>query len=53
MTYLEILQEFRCKVRADIIDFRPCCELYDVPNIPNAIVVWLKDGGKIIYIHEE
>jgi hypothetical protein len=34
----------------DINDYRPCIPMYDVPNIENAIVVWLKSGAKIIYI---
>lgn len=53
MTYGEIYEEFRKKCDCDVMDYRPCCEMYDVPNIPNAIVVWLKDKGTIIYIHKD
>lgn len=52
MTYGEIYDEFMSRCDCEAVDYRPCCEIYDVPNIPFAIVVWLKDGGKIIYIHE-
>ena len=53
MTYGEIYEEFRSKCECDVMDYRPCCELYDAPNITCAIVVWLKNGSKIIFIHEE
>lgn len=53
MTYGEIYKEFISKCTCDVSDYRPCCELYDVPNIPNAIVVWLAHGGKLIYVHED
>lgn len=36
-----------------INDTRPCTEMYGVPFIPNAIVVWLNNGSKIIYIAPE
>lgn len=52
MTYGEIYDEFLNKVKCEPLDYRPCIEFFDVPNIPNAIVVWLKDGSKLIYIHE-
>lgn len=56
MTYADIYEEF-CKkfpnIEAD--DFRPAIPMF-VPHltkgIPYAIVVWLKDGGKMIYIAE-
>lgn len=53
MTYGEIYTQFLKKSgisESRINDYRPCCDLFDVPFIPNAIVVWLNDGGKIIYI---
>lgn len=50
MTYGEIIDKFT-KQNPELIvkDCRPCCELFDVPNMSNAIVVWLEDGSKIIY----
>lgn len=56
MTYGEIFKEFLAKTKIDgtmINDYRPCVEMYDVPNIDNAIVIWLTDGGKMIYIHKQ
>lgn len=50
MTYGEIFAEFMSKATVEVADYRPCCEMYDVPNIPGAIVIWPKGGGKIIYI---
>lgn len=54
MTYEEIFDEF-CKKfpNAKIEDYRPAVEMY-VPQlskgISNAIIVWLKDKTKVIYI---
>lgn len=59
LTYGDIYYEF-CKKfpNTEVSDFRPAIPMY-IPGlsnltkgIPNAIVVWLKDGGKIIYIAE-
>lgn len=56
MTYKDILNEFESKFsNAEIEDYRPACGLYidgvdDCTQIPNAIVVWLKDGSKVVYI---
>lgn len=59
MTYGDIYEEF-CKKfpKAKVSDFRPALSMY-IPGlsnltkgIPNAIVIWLKDGGSIIYIAE-
>lgn len=51
MTYQNIYNQFRLNnPEIEIIDYRPCCELYDVPNLDNAIVMWLRNGTKIIYI---
>jgi len=55
MTYGEIQKEFITFTELSsnkIDDYRPCSEMYDVPFIENAIVVWLKNGSKIIYIHK-
>lgn len=55
MTYGEIFEEFlsKCNCVNDIEDYRPCYEMYGVPTINYAIVVWLKDKSKIIYISDK
>lgn len=55
MTYAELLEEARKHICSPIIDYRPACGLYvdgmdDCEQIPNAIVCWLKNGDKVIYI---
>lgn len=52
MTYAEIIKELEGKINdpRKIADWRPCEEMYGVPTIPGAIVAWLNDGSKIIYI---
>lgn len=53
MTYREIFNKFLedTNIAENLInDYRPCTEMYRVPNISNAIVVWLNNGNKIIYI---
>lgn len=55
MTYKELLEEARKHISTTIIDYRPACGLYvdgmdDCEQIPNAIVCWLKNGDKVIYI---
>lgn len=53
MTYGDIISEFCQKFpNAEYEDIRPCCEAYGVPTIKYAIVVWLKDKSKIIYISD-
>lgn len=53
-TYGDIYNEFLAKFpNSKVKDYRPAdpmfiCELYQA--IPNAIIVWLKDGTSIIYI---
>lgn len=56
MTYGDIYDEF-CKKfpGAGVVDYRPATTMYMpllVSGIPNAIIVWLKDGSKMIYIAE-
>lgn len=56
MTYEEIYEEFCNKFpNAEIEDYRPA-DLMFIPQlmrgIPNAIIVWLKDGSKVVYIAE-
>ena len=56
MTYGDIFEEFKTvtQISGDVIDdYRPCYQDYDVPCIPNAIVIWLKNHDKIIYIKSE
>ncbi len=53
MTYGEIFNKFLedTNITKNLInDYRPCAKMYGVPNISNAIVVWLNNGNKIIYI---
>lgn len=56
MTYGDIYNEFieKCP-NAVAVDYRPADPMY-VPQllqpIPYAIVVWLENGGEIIYISE-
>lgn len=55
MTYGEIYKQFLEKTgipESLIDDYRPCVPLFDVPRINDAILVWLKGGGKLIYIAE-
>lgn len=57
MTYSDIYDEF-CKKfpNTEVSDYRPAYPQYLpslVKPIPYAIVVWLKDGSKMVYIAEE
>lgn len=56
MTYGEIYNKALCKLcltRKEVADYRPASKLF-IPelerDITNAIIIWLKDGGKLIYI---
>lgn len=50
MTYREIFKRFlKQNSTLKVADYRPCCKLFDVPTMDNAIVIWLQDGTKIIY----
>ena len=56
MTYKEIYLEFEKYTNIELAiidDSRPCLSFYGVPSIKNAILVWLKNGSKIIYIAKE
>jgi len=55
-TYEDVYNEFCVKFPlAEVEDYRPAVEMH-VPQlsrgIPNAIIVWLKGGAKVIYIAE-
>jgi hypothetical protein len=53
MTYGDIYRDFKSvtNISSELIDdYRPCMEMYGVPFIADAIVVWLKNGDKIIYV---
>lgn len=59
MTYGEIFNEFSSKFpNLTVDDMRPATEFY-VPElkgckaISNAIIVWLKDNSRIIYISDK
>lgn len=57
LTYGDIFDEF-CKKfpNAEVDDFRPVAPIH-VPEIPNgmakSIVIWLKDGSRLIYTTKE
>ena len=56
MTYGDVYKEFCEKFpNVEINDYRPAAKMY-IPQlskvIPNAIILWLKDGSKMIYISE-
>ena len=56
MTYKELYSTAICKLcldQSEIDDYRPASELFIKElktQIPNAIVIWLKTGEKVIYI---
>jgi len=53
-TYGDIYNEFCDKFpTADVLDYRPAVSMH-IPElktrcIPDAIIVWLKDGSEVIY----
>lgn len=56
MTYGDIYNEFCNKFpNAEVKDYRPADPMF-VPQlmrgIPYGIIVWLKDGSKVVYIAE-
>ena len=55
-TYNDIYNEFYDKFPlAEVLDYRPAVKMHIQQlskDIPNAIVVWLKDGSEVIYIAE-
>lgn len=56
MTYGDIYNEFCEKFpNSGAEDYRPAAPLF-IPqlmrDIPNGIIVWLKDGSKVVYIAE-
>ena len=56
MTYGDIYDEFSKKFpNIEIEDYRPAIPMH-IPQllkgIPYAIIVWLRDGSKVIYISE-
>lgn len=57
LTYRDLLKEARTKISAEIIDYRPASGIFipgmdEDEEIQCAIVCWLKDGAKIVYIKE-
>lgn len=55
VSYIDIYRRFKkdSNIQESLIDdYRPCMAMYGVPNIPNAIVVWLTNGSKLIYIYK-
>ena len=61
MTYGQVMSQFLEHTKMDgslILDFRPAVSMFihdliPVDFIPNAIVVWLTNGSKLIYIAKE
>ena len=57
MTYGQIYDEFCEKFpNMDVENYRPADPMYIhqlLRGIPYAIIVWLKDGSRIIYISEQ
>lgn len=54
-TYGDLLDEFKEKYPSladHIDDYRPCLTPYFEYYIPGAIVVYLKNGGQVLYISE-
>lgn len=50
--YMDIYKSFLeyTNINESLInDWRPCTEIYNEPWRPNTIIVWLKNGSKIIY----
>lgn len=59
MTYEELYNKALCKLcleTSEVEDYRPACEMH-IPEIkggiPNAIIIWLKTGEKIVFIDKE
>lgn len=57
MTYGDIFEEFCIRFPdANVEDYRPADPMF-IPQlsrgIPNAIIVWLKNGSKVIYVAEK
>ena len=58
MTYAELYKKAIATLnlnQSDIEDYRPACELFVEQlngTIPNAIIIWLKTGEKIIFVDE-
>lgn len=58
MTYGDIRKKAGENIKQNIEDYRPACGLYvdgmdDCEQIPNAIICWLENGDKVIYIAKE
>ena len=55
ITYQELFENFKkcfSDIEYQIIDYRPCDSMFNVPTISGAIVVWLSTGQRIIYTVE-
>lgn len=54
-SYMDIYNQFLEKTNIDeklIMDYKPCFSMYNVPYIKDGLIIWLKSGGKIIYIFD-
>lgn len=55
LTFGDIFNNFltSTEINRDFItDYRPCGQPYFDYYIPNAIIVWLKNGDRLIYINK-
>lgn len=59
MTYGELYDKALNKLHLEcekVEDYRPACKMH-IPELetalPNAIIIWLKDGSKVIYIEPD
>ena len=56
VTNSDLYKSFLARTGIDpkkINDWRPCFPEYGVPYIPMALVIWLNDKTKLIYVHTE
>ena len=55
MTYEEVFNEAKEKFKDDVVsNYRPATPLHTgLCYIPNAIIIWFKDGSKTIYYPKE
>lgn len=59
MTYEELYEKALCKLSlkcSDVEDYRPCSEMFISElkrQIPNAIIIWLRTGEKVIFIDKK
>lgn len=55
LTYGDLREEAGKRISGEIIDYRPASGIFipgmdETEEIPRAIICWLKDGSRMIYI---